>query len=135
MSDAPGMVDRLNLYRNRNVFVTEFVARCYTKALGRTRDIDGVELWCRMIITGEWTPRNVAASGFINSDEFLAKNTTNKEYVEILYRTFFDREADTDGLNTWLSLLDGGIYTRDMVLDGFADSDEFKEVLASFGLN
>ena len=135
MSDAPGMVDRLNLYRNRNIFITEFVARCYTKALERARDIDGVEMWCRLIITGEWTPRNVAANGFFHSDEFVAKNTTNIEYVKILYRTFFDREADADGLNTWLSLLDGGMYTRDMVLDGFADSDEFKEVLASFGLN
>ncbi|MGN0513604.1 MAG: DUF4214 domain-containing protein, partial [Lachnospiraceae bacterium] len=135
MSDAPGMVDRLNLYRNRNIFITEFVARCYTKALGRTRDIDGVEMWCRLIITGEWTPRNVAADGFFHSDEFMAKNTTNDEYVSILYQTFLGRELDADGYELWVGLLDRNEWTRDQVLDGFANSDEFATILASFGLN
>ena len=134
MSDVPGMADRLNLYRNRNINITQFVARCYTMALGRTNDLEGVEMWCRLIITGEWAPTRVAADGFFHSDEFVARNTSNEEYVRILYRTFFGREADADGLNTWINLLASGAYSRDQVLAGFSESDEFKTILASFGL-
>ena len=134
MSDIDGMTDILNRYRNRSISLTEFVARCYTKALGRNGDIAGIDSWCMQILTGAWTPRNVAADGFFHSDEFIAKNTTNAEYVSILYQTFLGRELDAPGYELWVGLLDRNEWTRDQVLDGFADSDEFKAILASFGL-
>ena len=134
MSDIVGMTDILNRYRNRNINLTEFVSRCYTKALGRAGDIAGIDSWCMQILTGAWSPRNVAA-GFIHSDEFLAKNTTNAEYVSILYRTFLGRELDAPGAETWVGVLDRNEWTRDAVLDGFANSDEFAGILAGFGLN
>ena len=134
MSDIVGMTDILNRYRNRNINLTEFVSRCYTKALGRAGDIAGIDSWCMQIITGAWSPRNVAA-GFIHSDEFLAKNTTYAEYVSILYRTFLGRELDAPGAETWVGVLDRNEWTRDAVLDGFANSDEFAGILAGFGLN
>ncbi|MGN0513752.1 MAG: DUF4214 domain-containing protein, partial [Lachnospiraceae bacterium] len=81
------------------------------------------------------TPRNVAADGFFHSDEFIAKNTTNAEYVSILYQTFLGRELDQEGYEMWVGLLDRNEWTRDEVLDGFANSDEFGSILASFGLN
>ncbi|MGN0512757.1 MAG: DUF4214 domain-containing protein, partial [Lachnospiraceae bacterium] len=77
---------------------------------------------------------NVAADGFFHSDEFIAKNTTNAEYVSILYQTFLGRELDAPGYELWVGLLDRNEWTRDEVLDGFANSDEFAVILASFGL-
>ena len=135
MSDIPGMTDILNRYRNRNIFLASFVARCYEKALGRPADVPGVDVWCAQIIEGFMSPRNVAADGFFHSDEFIAKNTTNAEYVSILYQTFLGRELDQPGYELWVGLLDRNEWTRDEVLDGFANSDEFAVILASFGLN
>ncbi|MGN0512868.1 MAG: pectinesterase family protein [Lachnospiraceae bacterium] len=135
MSDIPGMTDILNRYRNRNIFLASFVARCYEKALGRPADVPGVDVWCAQIIEGYMSPRNVAANGFFHSDEFIAKNTTNAQYVAILYETFLGRELDQPGYELWVGLLDRNEWTRDQVLDGFADSDEFAVILASFGLN
>ncbi|MGN0514891.1 MAG: DUF4214 domain-containing protein [Lachnospiraceae bacterium] len=135
MSDIDGMTDILNRYRNRSISLTEFIARCYTRALGRAGDIAGIDSWCMQILTGAWTPRNVAADGFFHSDEFIAKNTTNAEYVSILYQTFLGRELDAPGYELWVGLLDRNEWTRDQVLDGFADSEEFKAILTSFGLN
>ena len=134
MSDIPGMDDTLGRYRNYNLGITGFVARCYTEALGRQYDIDGVEDWCRQIVTGSWTPRNVAA-GFVHSEEFINKNTTTEEYVNVLYKTFLGRECDADGYNMWVGLINSGEWTRDQVMDGFAESTEFGGILAGFGLN
>lgn len=134
MNDVEGMTDILARYRNLNFGITKFVARCYTEALGRQYDINGVEDWCRQIVTGNWTPRNVA-SGFIHSEEFVNKNTTTGEYVNVLYKTFLGRECDADGYNMWVGLINSGEWTRDQVMDGFAESTEFGGILAGFGLN
>jgi len=44
-----------------------------------------------------------------------------------------DREADASGLAYWKGEMAGGM-TRDRVLDGFAASNEFKNILEGFGL-
>ncbi len=133
--DVDAFAEALSYYRNQNADLTKFVARCYTKALGRGFDEDGIEAWCRALITGENTPREVAGIGFLSSDEFLAKNLNNEEFVKVLYRTFFDREADQGGLEAWVNTLVTGEQDRDSILEGFTGSEEFKAVLESFGLN
>ena len=133
--DVDAFAEALSYYRNQNADLTKFVARCYTKALGRGFDEDGIEAWCRALITGENTPREVAGIGFLSSDEFLAKNLNNEEFVKVLYRTFFDREADQVGLEGWVKTLVTGEQDRDSILEGFTGSEEFKAVLESFGLN
>ena len=77
----------------------------------------------------------MAANGFFHSDEFINKNTSNGEYVSILYQTFLGRDLDQAGYELWVGLLDRNEWTRDQVLDGFAESDEFATILASFGLS
>lgn len=130
------LTEALALYRNQNADITAFVARCYTTALGRDFDEAGLEAWCRVIIEEEDTPKKVAADGFFFSDEFLkkSKEMSDTEYLQILYRTFLDREADEAGLNAWLSQIEKGEEDRTSLLDGFADSIEFKRMLEEFGL-
>lgn len=43
------------------------------------------------------------------------------------------READSDGLNYWLKRMKNG-DSRETVLDAMAASDEFKQIIKSFGL-
>lgn len=134
VNDVDAFAEALAHYRNQNADLTKFVARCYTKALGRDFDVEGLEAWCRALITGENTPKQVAQF-FIFSDEFVEKKLNNEEYVKVLYRTFMGREADEDGLKAWVGVLESGEEDRAKVLEGFSDSAEFAEILKSFGLN
>jgi len=49
---------------------------------------------------------------------------SHRDFVEQLYRTALDRNADPDGLATWTQELDSGIGTRSGVAFGFASSLE-----------
>ena len=53
--------------------------------------------------------------------------------MDILYRTFFDREADEGGRTTWMETLAGG-GTRACVLAGFVNSVEFDNLCAEYGI-
>ena len=117
---------------DQNEGVTKFVVRCYRLCLGREADTDGLNAWCNQILTGQNTAKE-AAHGFVFSDEFKKKNLSDEEYIRTLYRVFMDREADGDGLNAWLKVLRNG-QSREHVFNGFADSNEFKEICAEYGI-
>ncbi len=119
--------------RDQNQQTTAFVVRMYEKALGRSFDEDGLNDWCDRLINRNWTPYRVATEGFFHSREFLNKNTSNLEFVKILYRTFLNREYDEAGLYYWLSRLSRG-ESRDRIIAGFADSREFADLMAKYGL-
>ncbi|QTE72704.1 DUF4214 domain-containing protein [Clostridiales bacterium FE2011] len=121
--------------RDKNDGVTAFVCRLYTKMLGRTYDPDGLNTWCGKILSNP-TKANVltvALDGFMHSQEFLNKNLNDMEFVKVLYRTFLGREYDAPGLADWVSRLNSGM-TRDQVASGFAYSQEFAQIMASYGL-
>ena len=118
--------------RDQNEGVTKFVVRCYRLCLGRDADESGLNGWCNAILTGQNTAKQ-AAHGFVFSDEFKKKNLSDTEYVKTLYRVFMDREADGAGLNAWVKVLRSG-KSREHVFNGFADSNEFREICARYGI-
>ncbi len=120
--------------RDQNEGVTGFVARLYTKALGRDYDIDGLNDWCGRIMNGSWSAYQVSTDGFFHSQEFGNKHTGNGEFVKILYRTYLDREYDQAGYNYWVAKLNQG-ESRDSVIAGFANSQEFANIMKSYGLS
>ena len=128
----PGTV-AVTKYRDKNKLATAFVARCYTKALGRKYDETGIEYWCERLLTGKDTPAKVA-SGFVFSDEAKKKNWNNTQFLEVLYHLFFDREPDSVGMAYWLPKLNAGMK-RENVVNGFASSDEFKVLLKKYNLD
>ena len=92
--------------------------------------------WCRKILEAADKKQeaiNTASNGFFQSPEYIAKNTSNDKYVKTLYRTFLGREADTGGYNNWMKKLAEGT-SRDEVMNGFACSQEFANIVASYGL-
>ena len=121
--------------RDKNEGVTSFVSRLYTKMLGRTYDVDGLNNWCANILANpsKTNVLNVALNGFMHSREFLNKNLSDIEFVKVLYRTFLGREYDAPGLADWVGRLNSGV-TRDQVASGFAYSKEFAQIMASYGL-
>jgi uncharacterized protein YjdB len=122
--------------RDKNAGVTMFVSRLYTKALGRSFDVNGLNDWCGQINANPSRANilSISTNGFFHSQEFLNKNLNNTEFVKTLYRTFLGREADDAGLADWVGQLDRGENTRDGVIGGFANSQEFSNIMAQYGL-
>lgn len=112
--------------------IEAFVERLYTKALGRDAEAEGLEYWSGLLAKGETTGAE-AARGFIFSREFLNKNLSDGQYVEILYQTFMDRQSDEGGKEYWLRALDAGV-TRAGVFKGFAESQEFGNICSKYGI-
>lgn len=112
--------------------VTGFVERLYEQTLQREGDADGLNSWVNVLTSGKESGAKVA-QGFIDSNEFKSRNLSDEDYITILYRTFFDREPDTAGLNAWIAVLNDGL-SRLHVFKGFAESDEFTKICNSYGI-
>lgn len=109
-----------------------FATRLYTCCLGRDPEEKGLAYWSLALTNLEQTGYD-AAKIFFGGEEFVNLKTTNKDYVERLYRTFLGREADEAGLNYWSGQLAAGV-SREEVLKGFARSDEFEKLCKSCGI-
>lgn len=120
--------------RDYNPSITAYISRCYSKTLLRHGDADGYNFWAEKIIRREIHPKDVAHF-FISCDEFVNQNRNNEEYIEILYEMFFNRVADEDGKAYWVAEMESGVKSREDAFQGFANSNEFDNVLAMYGFN
>lgn len=118
--------------KEQRALVEAFVTRFYQLCLGRDPDSGGLQVWADNLLGLVQTGADVAY-GFVFSQEFLEKNTSNEDYLTILYKAFFDRQPDQAGSDTWLAELDGG-KVRLFVLNGFIYSQEFSELCRKFGI-
>ena len=107
--------------------VRAFVEHCYVAVFGREGDAEGIANYTALILEGKKTPKSVAYE-FIFSPEFREKLPGNEEFIRILYRLYFHREADAEGLAGWVQMLEGGA-TQDEIVNGFANSAEFKTIV------
>ena len=73
-------------------------------------------------------------AGFIESPEFKNRNLDDEAYIRVLYKAFFNREADPAGLESWKRVLDEGL-TRRQVYRGFAESQEFAKICSQYHIN
>ncbi len=116
-----------------NAGIVSFVERIYTKALGRESDRGGLTDWAGQIDRREKQPVEVAKQFFF-SEEYTNHGYDDGEFVETLYLTFMGRESDEGGKNHWINKLTTEGWTREQVLDSFASSEEFSNIMKGFGL-
>ena len=111
----------------------DFVERLYVVALGRASEPDGKAHWCKVVGNGSYSGADCARF-FLTSPEFNGRNLNDEEYLKVLYKTFFDRDAsaDPDGFNFWLGKI--GEWGRSRVLEGFIDSTEWCNICADYGI-
>lgn len=116
----------------QNNSTATFISRMYTVALGRTAEQSGLNSWTQKLSDKEIDGAGIA-NGFINSAEFKNRNLNNSDYLDVLYRTFFDREADAVGKSYWMDKLQKGT-SRTEVLSGFVNSQEFSGLCDRFDI-
>ena len=108
-----------------------FIDRLYNVVLQRDSDPSGKEHWIDMLRNGS-TGGDIAR-GFFFSQEFLGRQLTDEQYLEILYQTFFDRPSDGGGREYWLGRMRSGL-SRSEVYSGFVNSSEWAGLCSGFGI-
>ena len=112
--------------------IKAFVTRCYSVILGRDPDPDGLNAWADALATGVRKASEII-DGFVNSLEFLNKNLTKGEQVDVLYQAMLGRSADPAGKAAWVKVLDEG-YPFAAVINGFCGSTEFINLCNEYGI-
>ena len=112
--------------------VEAFVTRFYIHCLDRQPDAPGLANWVDHLGAGRLSGADVARH-FIFSDEFMAKNTTNAQFLQVMYAAFFNRPPDPQGYAGWLDQLERG-KSRDFVLSGFVHAPEFIDLCRAYGI-
>lgn len=112
--------------------VKAFCERLYNTCLGRASDDAGIADWSSRLLGKEITGAQ-AGAGFVFSKEYIDKNTSNVDYVEMLYQVFLNRGADAAGKAGWVDLLNQGV-SREFVYRGFAESVEYDGICSSYGI-
>jgi hypothetical protein len=115
--------------------VEGFVQRLYTIALERDAEPGGLRFWTQQLDTRRHTAAQVVFFMLLEAPEFLNKGHSDAQFVEICYRTFFNRPADPDGKAFWLRELRTG-HTRRGVIARMLDAPtaEFHRLCQAAGI-
>lgn len=113
--------------------VGDFIDRLYTVAMNRKPDSEGKKYWVDAVTSGQKTGADCAQFFLIDAPEFLNRNLNNKDFLQTLYKTFFDREGDADGMAFYLKKLEEGTSRQD-IIHFFIDSKEWCDICASYGV-
>lgn len=120
------------LERERDEKVRAFADRLYRLVLGRAPDKNGFENWVSLLKNGERTAAQVSF-GFVFSNEYKGKKTSDEEYIDMMYRVMMNRGADSQGRNNWLSRLSNKM-SRQYIFYNFINSAEFSKICEEYGI-
>lgn len=109
--------------------VEAFVSRLYRLVLNREPEEDGLRWWVNALDTNQMT-YSVCAYDFLTSQEFVNRKLNDGDFIDVLYRALFDREADVNGKAYWMDQLKNS--TRNEVIVGFLYSQEWRNVCETF---
>ena len=112
----------------------DFVERLYVVALGRASEKAGKDFWVSKVESGEYNGADCARYFLLDAPEFMNRGLSDEEFVETLYKTFFDRESDAAGKKGWVDAIKTGKMTRAIVVENFIESTEWCNVCATYGI-
>ncbi|MCR5593777.1 MAG: DUF4214 domain-containing protein [Saccharofermentans sp.] len=120
-----------------NAGIEAFVNSLYSDCLGRNADPTGFNDWCNKLATGQISGKQ-AAYGFFFSPEFGAKagRISADDLINTYYKVFLNRDADPAGKTYWSGKIASMSTADDIIIlfNGFADSVEFANKCASYGI-
>jgi hypothetical protein len=117
---------------NSHVQIKSFVQRFYQLVLNREPDTEGFHYWSSQLVNGTETGGDIAR-GFFESGEFINRQTANSDFLDIVYRSFFNRQAGSEGKQYWMNELSLGA-DRLNIINGFIASQEFIDLASQFGI-
>ena len=105
--------------------------RLYVAYFKRMPDLGGMNYWLGKLNGG--MKLDQVSAKFAASSEFKTKygNTTNTQFVQLVYGNVFDRQPDASGLAYWVKKLDQGM-SRGTVLTNFSESSEGQRRFAPY---
>lgn len=103
--------------------ITLFIERLYNIILGRASNESGMEHWTGLCKNKDITITQMVHD-FVFSEEYLGKNTSDEEYVNMLFDLVMDGKTDEDLKDKFLFYLEAGV-SRMYVYSYFAHTDEF----------
>lgn len=113
--------------------IEKFVYRLYTVVLDREPDLDGYHVQVNALNNGFGAAE--IARNFLISEEFMNRELTDEQRVEIAYQTLLDRECESEeSLEFWADHLKVGM-SLDGIAKGFCESQEFVNNCAKWGVN
>jgi hypothetical protein len=115
----------------RKQLVEAFIRRLYSCFFDRDVDEEGLETWSTKLGTGQ--PASSIVADITGSQEFLSKDITDLEHVRLLYRALLDREAGDSEVDVWVGVLNLG-YTRKKIIEGVANSPEYRALCKQYGI-
>lgn len=119
---------------DNNMQYKPFVTMLYKNLLGREYDVVGLRNWIANLATGAISGPQITAL-FYNSTEYVNSSSTNEQYITSLYNICLGRNPDSDGFNSWINCITKQYHSRDFVLAGFVNSQEYLKVCASYGVS
>lgn len=107
------------------------LVRLYVAYFKRLPDLGGLNYWVGKLEGGMKLDK--VSATFAASNEFKTKygNTTNEQFVKLVYVNVFNRQPDAGGLAYWTKKLDQGL-SRGTVLTNFSESSEGKRRLEGY---
>ncbi len=118
-SESPEFASTYGALNNR-----AFVARIFANVLDRPAEESGLDYWTSELDAGRRT-RGEVMVGFSESPEFVLRmRHLDSDQVRRLYRAFFLREADDEGLSFWYGQQISGLSLSE-IAERFARDAEF----------
>lgn len=130
---------RIRQYQKKSAWPTEgpegFVTRCYRVALDRNPDKEGFEDQVSWLRNGIGDAKSCAFDFMIEEEGgLMRKKLSNDAYVRKLYLLFMDREGTPDEVKAGVKALEQG-RSRANLLHEFAESEEFAQIAARYGIS
>ncbi|MEG2596294.1 MAG: DUF4214 domain-containing protein [Ruthenibacterium sp.] len=113
--------------------IRDFVRRMYEKVLDRPAEQAGLDGHTAMLAAAQ-TDGATLAHTFVFGEEYKAKNTSDADYITMLYAAFFDRAPDAEGAKNWLACLEKGL-SREYVFQNFITSPEYSAMCKKIGIS
>ncbi len=132
--DALSNMERLS-FADGDVYIdndSAQVYRLYQAAFARTPDAEGLRHNIALVDQGMSLEQ--MSNAFVASAEFAqlyGEQIGDKTFIETLYNNILGREGEAQGVNGWLALLVSGEQTRAQVLQGFSESPENINLVAT----
>jgi len=122
----------LGATRGKDALAENIVNSLYSNVLNRTADNGGKTMWVNLILSRGGN-LGMVVTGFMNSEEFNARNLTDSEFVAVLYNAAFNRAPSAGEAALWTDALSDGT-SRLEVISQIVNSSEFENNCNRLGL-